>query len=175
LAAHAITRVPIEIRLDIDQDIPSLWCHDGQLKQVILNLVVNAVQAMPNGGLLTISLQKELLQTLEVPSVRLTVRDSGVGIDPDHRSRVFDPFFTTKDEGTGLGLAIVYSIVDAHQGRIDVHSTIGQGTTFTIILPHPAMVSASGEIQISTRKESESEEGEPINCEMALAEEWLHE
>ncbi|MDH4301139.1 MAG: ATP-binding protein [Nitrospira sp.] len=175
LGAHAITKVPIEIRVDIDPDISLLWCHDGQLKQVILNLVVNAVQAMPNGGLLTISLQKELLQTLGIPSVRLTVQDSGVGIDPDHRSRVFDPFFTTKDEGTGLGLAIVYSIVDAHQGRIDVHSTIGQGTTFTIILPHPPMVSASSEIQASEGKEGESEEDEPINCGLALAEEWLHE
>ncbi|MDH5740987.1 MAG: ATP-binding protein [Nitrospira sp.] len=175
LAAHAITKVPIEIRVDIDPDISSLWCHDGQLKQVILNLVVNAVQAMPNGGLLTISLHKEPPQTLGIPAVRLTVRDSGVGIDPDHRSRVFDPFFTTKDEGTGLGLAIVYSIVDAHQGRIDVHSAIGQGTAFTIILPHPPMVSASGEIQASEGKDGESDEDEPINYELALAEEWLHE
>jgi len=175
LAAHAITKVPIEIRVDIDPDIPSLWCHDGQLKQVILNLVVNAVQAMPNGGLLTISLQKELPQTLGIPSVRLTVRDSGMGIDPDHRSRVFDPFFTTKDEGTGLGLAIVYSIVDAHQGRIDVHSTIGQGTTFAILLPHPSMVSASGETQIATEKEREPEADEHSTCELAYAEEWLHE
>ncbi len=175
LGAHAVTKVPIEIRVDIDPDISSLWCHDGQLKQVILNLVVNAVQAMPNGGVLTISLQKELPQTLGIPSVRLTVRDSGVGIDPDHRSRVFDPFFTTKDEGTGLGLAIVYSIVDAHQGRIDVHSTIGQGTTFTILLPHPPMVSASGEIQVSEGKEGESDEDEHSNCELALVEEWLHE
>ncbi|MGE0468398.1 MAG: hypothetical protein Nkreftii_002687 [Candidatus Nitrospira kreftii] len=175
LGAHAITKVPIEIRVDIDPDISSLWCHDGQLKQVILNLVVNAVQAMPSGGVLTISLQKELPQMLGTPSVRLTVRDSGIGIDPDHRSRVFDPFFTTKDEGTGLGLAIVYSIVDAHQGRIDVHSTIGQGTTFTILLPHPPMVSASGEIQVSERKAGESDEDKHSNCELALVEEWLHE
>ena len=67
------------------------------------------------------------------------VRDSGIGIEPAHRSRIFDPFFTTKDEGTGLGLAIVYSIVDAHQGRIDVESAIGQGTTCSIILPHPSI------------------------------------
>ncbi len=175
LGAHAITKVPIEIRVDIDPHISSLWCHDGQLKQVILNLVVNAVQAMPDGGFLAISLQKEPAQTLGIPSVRLTVQDSGVGIDPDHRSRVFDPFFTTKDEGTGLGLAIVYSIVDAHQGRIDVHSTIGQGTTFTIILPHPPMVSVSDEIPVAEAKEGESEEDEPMNCELALAEEWLHD
>lgn len=175
LAAHAMTKMPIEIQVDISHDIPALWCHDGQLKQVVLNLVVNAVQAMPHGGLLRISLQKEPVQTLGMPSVRLSVRDSGVGIDPDHRSRVFDPFFTTKDEGTGLGLAIVYSIVDAHQGRIDVHSTIGQGATFVIILPHPSMAPTSGDRQISEGKKRASHEDAYINGELALAEEWLHE
>jgi signal transduction histidine kinase len=140
LAAHAIAKVPVNIRMDISREVPLLWCHDGQLKQVVVNLVVNAVQAMPNGGELGISLSREPLQTLGSPAVRLTVRDSGIGIDPAHRSRLFDPFFTTKDEGTGLGLAIVHSIVDAHHGRIDVESTVGQGTACSIILPHPSVV-----------------------------------
>jgi signal transduction histidine kinase len=139
LAAHAIAKVPVNVRMDISQDVPLLWCHDGQLKQVVVNLVVNAVQAMPNGGELRISLSREPLQTLGSSAVRLTVRDSGMGIDPAHRSRLFDPFFTTKDEGTGLGLAIVHSIVDAHHGRIDVESTVGQGTACSIILPHPSV------------------------------------
>ncbi len=138
LAAHAIAKVPVNIRMDISREVPLLWCHDGQLKQVVVNLVVNAVQAMPNGGELGISLSREPLQTLGSSAVRLTVRDSGMGIDPAHRSRLFDPFFTTKDEGTGLGLAIVHSIVDAHHGRIDVESTVGQGTACSIILPHPS-------------------------------------
>ncbi|MBS0156129.1 MAG: PAS domain-containing protein [Nitrospira sp.] len=144
LAAHAITKVPVEIHVDISQEVPLIWCHDGQLKQVIVNLVVNAVQAMPNGGELAISLCREPLQTLGRSAVRLTVRDSGVGIDPAHRSRLFDPFFTTKDEGTGLGLAIVHSIVEAHHGRIDVESTVGQGTACSIILPHPSVTGDTG-------------------------------
>ena len=139
LAAHAIAKVPVNVRMDISREVPLLWCHDGQLKQVVVNLVVNAVQAMPSGGELGISLSREPLQTLGSSAVRLTVRDSGMGIDPAHRSRLFDPFFTTKDEGTGLGLAIVHSIVDAHHGRIDVESTVGQGTACSIILPHPSV------------------------------------
>lgn len=175
LAAHAITKVPVKVRVDIDQDIPSLWCHDGQLKQVIVNLVVNAVQAMPNGGRLTISLQKEPPQTLGVAAVRLAVSDTGLGIDPEYRSRMFDPFFTTKDEGTGLGLAIVYSIVEAHQGRIDVESTIKQGSTFAIILPHPSTTLASGEYQMLKETEDEFGEDEQMDRELALTEDWLHE
>jgi signal transduction histidine kinase len=175
LAAHAITKVPVEIRVDISEEIPSIWCHDGQLKQVLVNLVVNAVQAMPNGGLLVISLCPEPLQALDMPAVRLTVRDTGIGIDPAHRSRIFDPFFSTKDEGTGLGLAIVYSIVDAHQGRIDVESTVGQGTSCSIILPHPSVSGDSHEVQVHTQNESESGTSLPVEHDVALAEEWSHE
>ncbi len=175
LAAHAITKVPIEIRMDISQEIHSMWCHDGQLKQVLVNLVVNAVQAMPNGGVLAISLCQEPSQTLGMPAVRLTVRDSGIGIAPAHQSRIFDPFFSTKDEGTGLGLAIVYSIVDAHQGRIDVDSTVGQGTACSIILPHPAIGGDSDAVPTPTRNELESSQSYPGEHTMALVEEWSHE
>lgn len=170
LAAHAITKVSVEIQVDISPEIHSIWCHDGQLKQVLLNLIVNAVQAMPNGGVLAISLCRESPDALGMPAARLTVRDSGIGIDPAHRSRIFDPFFTTKDEGTGLGLAIVYSIVDAHQGRIDVESTIGQGTACSISLPHP-----SNEAHAQTGNVPEPDEAHPAGHEVALAEEWSHE
>lgn len=139
LAAHAIAKVPVDIKKDISREVPSIWCHDGQVKQVIVNLLVNAVQAMPNGGELGICVSPEPFQTLGASAVRLTVRDSGVGIDPAHRSRLFDPFFTTKAEGTGLGLAIVHSIVEAHHGRIDVESTVGEGTACSIILPSPSV------------------------------------
>jgi signal transduction histidine kinase len=171
LAAHAITKVPVDIRVDISQDIHSMWCHDGQLKQVLVNLVVNAVQAMPNGGVLAISLSQEPPQTLGLPAVRLTVRDSGIGIAPAHQSRIFDPFFSTKDAGTGLGLAIVYSIVDAHQGRIDVDSTVGQGTACSIVLPHPAIGGDPHAAQIPTRNELESSQSYPGEHTMALVEE----
>ncbi|ALA58330.1 two-component system sensor histidine kinase NtrB [Nitrospira moscoviensis] len=142
LAAHAIAKAPVDIRLDLDPRIPLIWCHEGQMKQVCLNLIVNAVQAMPAGGRLTVSLTNEAESALGVPAVRLTVADTGDGIDPSHRSRIFDPFFTTKDEGTGLGLAIVHAIVEAHQGHIDVDSAPGRGTTFTLVLPHPAPLRA---------------------------------
>jgi signal transduction histidine kinase len=175
LAAHAIIKVPVDIRVDISREITAMWCHDGQLKQVLVNLVVNAVQAMPHGGVLAISLSQEPPQTLGMPAVRLTVRDSGIGIDPAHRSRIFDPFFTTKDEGTGLGLAIVYSIVDAHQGRIDVESTVGQGTSCSIILPHPSRSGVPHEVQARTQNKSESDEVHPAEHEVLIAEEWSHE
>ncbi|MGB4069465.1 MAG: ATP-binding protein [Nitrospira sp.] len=175
LAAHAITKVPVEIRVDISQEIDSMWCHDGQLKQVLVNLVVNAVQAMPNGGALAISLCQEPSQTLGLPAVRLTVQDSGIGIAPAHQSRIFDPFFSTKDEGTGLGLAIVYSIVDAHQGRIDVDSTVGQGTACSIILPHPTIGGDPHAVQTPARNELESNQSYPSEHTMTLVEEWSHE
>lgn len=175
LAAHAMTKVPVEIRVDIGQEIHSIWCHDGQLKQVLVNLVLNAAQAMPNGGVVAISLFREPPETLGLPAVRLTVRDSGIGIDPAHRSRIFDPFFSTKDEGTGLGLAIVYSIVDAHQGRIDVESTVGQGTTCSIILPDPAIGGDPDAMHVPTRNECESSPSCPVEHHMLLAEECSHE
>lgn len=175
LAAHAMSKVPVDIRVDIGHEIRSIWCHDGQLKQVLVNLVLNAIQAMPNGGVVAISLCREQPETLGLPAVRLSVRDSGIGIDPAHRSRIFDPFFSTKDEGTGLGLAIVYSIVDAHQGRIDVESAVGQGTTCSIILPHPAVGGDPPATHVPTRNECEPDRSCPVEHHMLLAEECSHE
>ena len=145
LAAHAITKTPVDIRLDLDPRMPAIWCNEGQFKQVLLNLILNAVQAMPTGGILTLKLVQDEEQSLGVPGIRFTITDNGPGIDPEHRPRIFDPFFTTKDEGTGLGLAIVHAIVDAHHGRIDVESRQGEGTMFTILLPHPVESAAQQE------------------------------
>ena len=139
LAAHAITKNPVDIRLDLDPRIPAVWCHEGQLKQVMLNLILNAIQAMPTGGVLTLKLHAAAEAQLGEPTVCLTVTDTGAGIEAAHLSRIFDPFFTTKDDGTGLGLAIVHAIIEAHRGRIDVDSRPGEGTSFTILLPHPAV------------------------------------
>lgn len=175
LAAHAITKVPVDIRVDVGRDLRAIWCHDGQFKQVLVNLIVNAVQAMPNGGVLAISLRREPAQTLGTPAARLTVRDSGIGIDPAHRSRIFDPFFSTKDEGTGLGLAIVHSIVEAHQGRIDVESAIGEGTACSIILPHPSTGGDPNEEPVGMQNDSEPRQAHPVEREAVLAEEWSHE
>ena len=101
----------------------------NQLKQAFLNLILNAFEAMPEGGTLTI-------MTLAVAGeARIAFADSGSGIAPEHLTRIFSPFFTTRRDGTGLGLAITHRIVVGHGGRIEVESTPGVGTTFSVILP----------------------------------------
>ena len=121
-----------------------LWPADadkGQIGRVVQNLVLNAVQAMPEGGTVKIALHNERIDGLSrlalAPGdyVRIEISDTGVGIKPEHLSRIFDPYFTTKQMGSGLGLAAVYSIVNKHRGTIDVSSRLGGGTTFRIWLP----------------------------------------
>jgi len=138
LAAHEIARRHIDATLRIAASAHSVWCDAGQLKQALLNVCVNAAQAMPTGGKLTIDAGREpdcQSVAAEHASIRISVSDTGPGIDPTHVSRVFDPFFTTKDEGTGLGLAIVHAIVEAHHGRVEIETQAGRGSTFTIVLP----------------------------------------
>lgn len=143
------------------------------MKQAMLNLIINAAQAMPTGGILMVGLDRDRTHSLGESAIRLSVRDSGPGIDPAHRSRLFDPFFTTKDEGTGLGLAIVHAIAEAHQGRVDVDSVTGHGASFAIVLPHPAASGLTGGERALTYEEHEqtdTQSGEPV-----LAEEGIHE
>lgn len=102
-----------------------------QLKQVILNLCLNAVEAMPDGGQLEVSASYARPEG----KVLMTIADTGIGIDPVSKDNIFDPFFTTKPGGTGLGLAITYDIVQRHNGRIEVESKMGEGTKFKIWLP----------------------------------------
>jgi signal transduction histidine kinase len=115
----------------ISPDIPEIIGDAAQLKQVLVNLVVNSLQAMPNGGKLTIRTNSN------VQHVLLVVEDTGTGIGEDIIEKIFLPFFTTKDvnEGTGLGLAVVHGIITAHQGIIKVESAENQGTRFEIHLP----------------------------------------
>jgi signal transduction histidine kinase/CheY-like chemotaxis protein len=124
LASHGLVCPPID-------DSVAIAAGDGQLEQVIVNLSLNAIDAMPNGGTL------ELSVCLQNDVVRLTVRDSGCGMDQNTLKRIFEPFFSTKSgrSGTGLGLAAVYAIVKQLDGRIEVESTQGAGTCFTVDLP----------------------------------------
>jgi CheY-like chemotaxis protein len=140
----------IEISRFLASDLPPVVGDPGQLQQVVMNLCLNAREAMPEGGALTVetklvpSLPK--VSTPPVPEdsrnaglglVRLVVRDTGQGIDPDLRDRIFEPFVSTKEggRGTGLGLAVVYGIVTQHQGTVDVESRAGAGSSFTVYLP----------------------------------------
>ncbi|MDD2901381.1 MAG: CHASE3 domain-containing protein [Syntrophales bacterium] len=113
----------------------------GQIKQVFGNLLINADQAMPEGGVITLGAENVFLQNGNAGSlppgkyVKITVADQGVGISPENMPKIFDPYFTTKDTGNGLGLATVYAIIKSHGGSIQVTSQPGQGTSFTISLP----------------------------------------
>lgn len=147
LASHAMAPASIEVCCQIDPQVPQLWCDGGKIKQVLLNLVLNAVQAMPDGGKLTIAVTVAPSSISEIPAIHLTVSDTGTGIPTELQSRIFDPFFTTKDQGTGLGLAIVHALVEAHHGRIDVESGWGRGTSFVITLPRGPVQNASTLLQ----------------------------
>jgi two-component system, NtrC family, sensor histidine kinase HydH len=109
--------------------VPPILGDGEQLRQAFLNLVLNALQAMPGGGDLKIS------TTPAEGKVEIRFEDSGQGIPPENLERIFNPFFTTRQEGTGLGLAITHRIIQGHGGRIDVSSKLGGGTTFTVSLP----------------------------------------
>jgi signal transduction histidine kinase len=160
LAAHAVAQTKIDIRLDVNPHASRMWCDAGQMKQVLLNLILNSIHAMSGGGALTLSATLTEEKTGKT-AFRLSVSDTGAGIPAAQRSRVFDPFFTTRDEGTGLGLAIVHAIVEGHRGRIDVESLEGRGTTFTMVLPHPCEENRI-EGPTLTARDCGSEVGNPV-------------
>jgi signal transduction histidine kinase len=122
----------VESELDLPDDLPDVWGNADRLKQVTINIVRNAIEAMPEGGRLSISAGSREVDSGAV--VTLSVSDSGSGIPPEIVTKIFTPFFSRKDAGTGLGLAICQKIVKQHQGRIEVESEEGKGTTFTILL-----------------------------------------
>lgn len=142
LAREAITllqreaqRARVEIAIEASPETPKLVASRDQIHQVLLNLVLNAIQATPPGGRITVTTGPE--ETSEGACVAIEVRDTGAGIPEEDIERIFDPFFTTKDpdQGTGLGLMICHRIVTDHLGTIDVHSRLGEGSCFRVRLP----------------------------------------
>jgi two-component system cell cycle sensor histidine kinase/response regulator CckA len=159
------TKKEISIRENLQEDLAMAEVDAGQIEQVLLNLMVNAWQAMPQGGNLYIETANVFLSARHVEQfglteglyVRISVTDEGVGMDDKTKERIFEPFFTTKEmgRGTGLGLASAYGIIKGHKGTINVYSEIGHGTTFTIYLPASEKVSVketipSGDILIGS-------------------------
>ncbi|HMA61862.1 MAG TPA: response regulator [bacterium] len=132
----------IVVEKDFDDDLPQINADRGNLDQVVMNLVVNARDAMPDGGVIKIKTETKMLtyddlEDKDEKYIRLIVEDNGTGIEQKDLEHIFDPFFTTKEEGkgTGMGLSVVYGIVKKHDGDINVESHAGQGTKFIIDLP----------------------------------------
>jgi hypothetical protein len=136
----------IELKVNIEPDIPPVSADLGMIEQIILNLALNARDAMPYGGKLSIDVRHVLLTAEQISAraepcpaqaVCIEVRDSGLGMAPEIANRIFEPFFTTKEpgKGTGLGLATVHTIVERHAGWIDLETEPGAGTVFRVYLP----------------------------------------
>jgi PAS domain S-box-containing protein len=134
-AGFAALGSPVRCDFDLGADLWPVNADAGQLAQVLQNLAVNAVQAMPTGGTLTITARNLEPLPGEQRFLQISIKDSGVGIPREILQRIFDPYFTTKEQGTGLGLAICHSIIKKHGGDIMVESAPGLGTTFQIRLP----------------------------------------
>lgn len=141
LVEHQLDLRTIQLQLELSDRLPLVQCDPAQIEQVLLALVMNAIDAMPRGGNLWVS----TAFFSESSEIEIQVRDDGMGIAPDLLPRIFDPFLTTKEtgQGVGLGLAISRSIVERHCGRISVASELGHGTTFRMVLPQTVGSAAS--------------------------------
>lgn len=151
LVQHKLDLSGTQLNLDIAKELPPVHCDPAQIEQVVLAMVINAIDAMPQEGNLWIS-----SKMLGEDAVELIIRDDGFGIPAEHLPHIFEPFYTTKEAGgSGLGLAISESIIERHGGKIEVNSVVGQGTAFRIVLPidsqRPA-ISAHAEPVVSGRE-----------------------
>ncbi|MCX7854784.1 MAG: response regulator [Anaerolineae bacterium] len=145
--------ITIHLQMELDPQLPEALAREPQIREALTNLIFNAVDAMPEGGVIT-------LRTRYLPApgehqgghVVLEVADTGIGMDEETRRRAIEPFFTTKPGGSGMGLAMVYGIVQQHEGHLEIDSAYGQGTTVRIILPlrvRPITVTAEGEEEVT--------------------------
>jgi signal transduction histidine kinase len=133
LMSKRLQQSNVQVRRSLDSDLPHIMVMSDQIKQVSFNLILNAVEAMPEGG--SLDIKTSLVREPSGSYVEISFRDSGVGIAPEAIERIFDPFYTTKAKGTGLGLSISHDIVERHGGSLHVESQVGSGTVFTARLP----------------------------------------
>ncbi len=129
LAGHSLGGKRLALRHAVEPEIAAIECDPDLLKQVMLNLILNAVQATPDGGEILVSARRR------EGRVQLEVKDQGSGIGPEIRDRIFDPFFTTKEAGTGLGLSVAHQIVEQHGGILKAEANPDKGMTFSVLLP----------------------------------------
>ncbi|MGD6857533.1 PAS domain S-box protein [Bacillus infantis] len=129
LTAQAVLH-NVQFRTDYARNLPLVFCEPNQLKKVFINIIKNAIEVMPKGGIITICIQKN-----RTGSIRISIRDEGYGIPPEKLRKLGEPFYTTKERGTGLGLMVTYKIIEEHEGNIEVESKMGEGTVFHIDLP----------------------------------------
>jgi PAS domain S-box-containing protein len=140
-ATFSLSGSPVKCAYRFADDLCSADVDAGQIGQVVSNLIINADQAMPEGGVITVSGENVILETGNTLSlkegayVKISIQDQGTGIREEHLTKIFDPYFTTKQKGSGLGLASAYSIVQRHHGHLAVESTLGSGTAFHLYLP----------------------------------------
>jgi two-component system NtrC family sensor kinase len=120
----------VSIRTEFTPGLPKVMLDGDQMRQVAINLILNAGGAMPDGGTLTV-----MTELLDEKHVRIVFSDSGCGIPAESLEKIFEPFYTTKERGTGLGLAITRQIIEQHHGEIRIESELGKGTTVTVTLP----------------------------------------
>jgi PAS domain S-box-containing protein len=159
-AKFALSGSNVSCHFDVPQNLWACNFDKNQISQVIDNLIINAQQAMPVGGAIELTARNITLAEKEHPLlakgdyVKLSVKDTGVGIPKEHISRIFDPFFTTKTKGHGLGLATCYSIIKRHEGCIDVESVPGKGSTFKVYLP-----ASSGPVSVTSNKKDKTHKG----------------
>jgi len=153
LVGHQCELQQVEVESHLDARMPSIYCDAAQIQQVLLALLMNAVEAMPHGGRLKV----ETVYDGERQEAQIVVNDDGLGISEEVMPHIFEPFFTTKAEskGVGLGLAVALGIVQQHGGSLEVSSTPQKGTTFKVILPEEARLSTTAEDREEPSQESE--------------------
>ncbi|MFH1550431.1 MAG: ATP-binding protein, partial [Planctomycetota bacterium] len=161
-----VRKTDIALNEELDENGLPLLGDAIQLQQVFVNLITNAVQAMPDGGALGVRTEKRLDRSGRA-LVAVEIRDNGVGMTPDVLDKAFDPFFSTKPlgEGTGLGLAVSRSIVESHDGEITAESSEGGGTVFTVLMP------ALQELETDAPDAEQQNPAEPLSQQKAGTEE----